>query len=349
MNLLGTADEDEFREMEFYTENGQKIANQIVIDTLNTLDSIVRKAEKYESINDCSFNKYITDSFEIALANLDKYKNESIETKAILEGICQWRCKFECIENGCSDLDSLSVKYFGSYVELDGIQAVELKFGFKAIIDSLIKKSDENKFYSKLKLNHRLKRILVCESLFENNKNYCEHCLYTNEKNKIVVFIENKIENKIIAFICKHVICTMSLGVLKANFNEIFLNYKDITTFNEKYNSISRLGYGTVNKIYLIYEEPFWDENSLGIQLVWQNELNDKNKKWYKNIVGFERVKNHDSILLGWLFGCEDYENLSDEIVQKDCTDVLMKFLSRSDIPNPIKIIRYLIIITKSF
>ena len=95
----------------------------------------------------------------------------------------------------------------------------------------------------------------------------------------------------------------------------------------------------------MVYEKPFWNLNSLGCQFIWLSERDENNsKEWFKNLVGFECLRNHDNILLGWIYGCEEYENLSDEVVQKDCTKILMKFYDRNDIPEPIKLIRYLFI-----
>ena len=150
--------------------------------------------------------------------NSDKYKNENFELKSIFRGIKDWRIRYECIENGCSRLDSLSVKHLGCWKELEGNQQVELKYGYKAILDSMINKTDSEKFYSKLKLKHSLSRILLCENSFNDEKSAndsCEHCLYTNDENKVVLLVENNSEN--IVFICNHVICTMSLGYLKEN------------------------------------------------------------------------------------------------------------------------------------
>ena len=162
------------------------------------------------------------------------------------------KCQYECIENGCSHLDSLSVKYLGCWTELKGNQQVELKYGYKAIIDSMIEKIGSKNFDSKIKRRHSLSRILLCENLLKNenvSRNSCEHCLYTNEENKVVLLVENKIENTNVVFICNHVICTMSLGYLKENFNKIFFNHLNKSLFTEKFLSINRLGYGNVNKV----------------------------------------------------------------------------------------------------
>ena len=91
----------------------------------------------------------------------------------------------------------------------------------------------------------------------------------------------------------------------------------------------------------MVYEKPFWNENSLGFQFIWLNENDNYKREWFRNLVGFECLQNHDNILLGWIYGCEEYEKLSDEIVKNECTKLFMKFTGRDDIPEPKDIIRH--------
>ena len=74
--------------------------------------------------------------------------------------------------------------------------------------------------------------------------------------------------------------------------------------------------------------------------MVWVGNEGSKDD-WFRNIIGIECLKNHDNILCAWLYGCESYEDLSDQVVMKDCVKVLKQFLARDDIPEPVKLIRY--------
>ena len=65
--------------------------------------------------------------------------------------------------------------------------------------------------------------------------------------------------------IADYVIVTCSLGVLKENAHNMFKP----SLPSEKLTSISKLGFGTVDKIYLEFEEVFWEEDCAGIQLAW--------------------------------------------------------------------------------
>jgi hypothetical protein len=54
------------------------------------------------------------------------------------------------------------------------------------------------------------------------------------------------------------VICTLPLGVLKQNVIKFVPELSD-----QKTVSMARVGFGTMNKIYLQFEEPFWEDQSL--------------------------------------------------------------------------------------
>ena len=191
-----------------------------------------------------------------------------------------------------------------------------------------------------------LKRIILC-SKDESN---CLHCSYTNnDSNKIVAIINDLEENKDLIVICENIVCTMSLGYLKENLTNLIEPISFIS--NEKQMAVSRIGYGTVNKIFLFYEKPFWDECLSGIQPIWllnENEtilskLNDIDElNWYESISYFDRVKDHKNVLCAWLSGCEFFEQFSNEKISNDCTLVLKKFLNNNNIPEPIKILKYL-------
>ena len=70
-----------------------------------------------------------------------------------------------------------------------------------------------------------------------------------------------------------HVIVTCSLGYLKANHSVMFepsLPYHLATV-------IDALGFGVIDKIFLHYEEPWWDEGSQAFQIV-QTQLESTNE-----------------------------------------------------------------------
>jgi len=74
-------------------------------------------------------------------------------------------------------------------------------------------------------------------------------------------------------------ICTVSLGYLKANHSNMFNpNLPD-----EKIKAIDNLGFGCVNKFWLVFEEPLTSYDFSGLQIFYRNDVNlvlDSVKKW---------------------------------------------------------------------
>jgi spermine oxidase len=144
-------------------------------------------------------------------------------------------------------------------------------------------------------------------------------------------------------FYADHIICTIPLGVLKENpqlFEPSLPEYKS--------ESIERLLYGTVNKIFLEYDRPFLSHDISEIMLLWENDnvedtsptLEYVKEFWYKKIYSFSKIS--DVLILGWISGAEAQfmETLDDKTVSDKCTELLKKFLKDPYIPHPKRCVR---------
>ena len=238
-------------------------------------------------------------------------------------------------------MSNLSSRYYCVWKELKGSQLIELKYGYRNIIE-LILGDFKKQFESKLHLRHALKKIIIC-----SNQSDCIHCRYTSDKEKLALIITDLELNKDLIVLCDKVVCTMSLGYLKHNITSL-IEPKSLIP-NEKLLAVSRLGYGTVNKIFLIYDKPFWQDTMQGFHPIWLLKTNEtifsklddiKKTNWFENIGYFKTIDNHKNILLAWLSGSEFVEYYSEEKISHDCTMLLRKFFNDNSIPEPIKIIK---------
>lgn len=144
-------------------------------------------------------------------------------------------------------------------------------------------------------------------------------------------------------FYADHVICTIPLGVLKDN-PKIF----DPPLPDYKQESIDRLLYGTVNKIFLEYERPFLSHDISEIMLLWDDDPVDSlepseeqiKEFWYRKIYSFSKIS--DVLILGWISGkeAEYMETLDDKTIADKCTELLKKFLKDPYIPHPKRCVR---------
>lgn len=104
---------------------------------------------------------------------------------------------------------------------------------------------------------------------------------------------------------CDHLICTVSLGVLKKRHWSLF----EPLLPRHKIDSIESIGFGTVGKIYVEFTKPFWDDDFEGISFFYKQEqlkeLHEDavNFEWFKDILGFYTVSFQPNILCGWISG----------------------------------------------
>ena len=136
-------------------------------------------------------------------------------------------------------------------------------------------------------------------------------------------------------FHADYVILALPLGVLKAKHSELF----DPPLPQYKAEIIASLGFGLMDKIFLEFEEPFWDVENPGIQLVMTDVADDATEEetWQNNIAGFDSVCGQPRVLCGWVCGdsARAMESLSEEEVLQTCWKLLMKYVGDT-VPRPI-------------
>jgi spermine oxidase len=157
-----------------------------------------------------------------------------------------------------------------------------------------------------------------------------------------------------------HVIVTVSLGVLKSDYRTLFTPQLPIST----QNAIEGLSMGTMNKILLEFEKPFWTRSewsgmdhfqkiftkyydfiNVGFGMLWTqedlNQIKDTDKAWVKDIAGFWRVSYQPNLLFAFTFGetSRKIEKMDESEVLDGVMFLFDKFLSpRMNYTTPIKI-----------
>ena len=75
----------------------------------------------------------------------------------------------------------------------------------------------------------------------------------------------------------------------------------------EKVKVIETLKMGAVNKIFLEFENPFWDLKNPGFMFLWSgDELEEtvvEDEDWVRHVIGFDAVLKQPNMLLGWISG----------------------------------------------
>ncbi|XP_045424710.1 peroxisomal N(1)-acetyl-spermine/spermidine oxidase [Lemur catta] len=147
-------------------------------------------------------------------------------------------------------------------------------------------------------------------------------------------------------FAAHHVIVTVPLGFLKERLDTFF----DPPLPTEKAEAIQKIGFGTNNKIFLEFEEPFWEPDCQIIQVVWEDSspLEDAapslQDAWFKKLIGFFVLPAFESahVLCGFIAGLESefMETLSDEEVLLSLTQVLRRVTGNPQLPAPRSMLR---------
>ncbi|XP_030572694.1 spermine oxidase-like [Drosophila novamexicana] len=138
-----------------------------------------------------------------------------------------------------------------------------------------------------------------------------------------------------------HVICTVSLGVLKERHEQLFVPALPAP----KVRAIKGLKLGTVNKFFLEYAAMPFPPDWVGINFLWLEadleELRGTERFWLESVFGFHRVLHQPRLLQGWIIGehARHMETLTEEEVVNGLQWFFRKFLP-FDMPQPLNIVR---------
>lgn len=154
------------------------------------------------------------------------------------------------------------------------------------------------------------------------------------------------------AYTADHVLVTVSVGVLKTFYKDLFI--PELPPY--KINAIENISFGTVNKILLKFPRKWWPNDLKGFSLIWteadkkklKNEIFNleptyNGRSWIEDVFGFYVIDSHPRVLLGWITGqlAAEVEQLTDDIVIDNCIYLLRKFVGHKyDIPRAEEVLR---------
>ncbi|KAA0714219.1 Spermine oxidase [Triplophysa tibetana] len=137
-----------------------------------------------------------------------------------------------------------------------------------------------------------------------------------------------------------HVIVTVSLGFLKAQA----LNLFSPSLPAEKMEVINKLCFGNIAKIFLEYEQAFWEDGVGTFSFIYEDDsptsVSTNTTQWLKNIQLFSVLRPKErfgNILIGWCPGdiADLIETMTEEDLSSAITEHLRMFFGKSDIPPP--------------
>uniref|UniRef100_H3B1U2 Zgc:66484 n=1 Tax=Latimeria chalumnae TaxID=7897 RepID=H3B1U2_LATCH len=303
----------------FFNEHGKQLETETAEKVCAYFGSLMRKA--FDKDFDLKYSSWNLGDFldqEFWSSGLSDFTDAS--------RIFEWCKRSECTDEASSSLYDFSLSQLGTYKLLEGgVYNCLGPGGYQAILDIL-------------------QRTLPLNTVLYNKPVRCIHWLdsprtgSTSLTHPVRVVCEDGSE-----FLADHVIVTVSLGYLQDNALTLF----DPQLPSRKLKAIARLGFGIVSKIFLEFDYRFWPEDCSGIQLLWDEGLEDKKhgedwkKVWHKKICGFDEVARHDRVLCGWITGreAEYMENLDEKEVGEVCVRLLRDFTGWK-VPSPRRVLR---------
>ncbi|GFW39222.1 spermine oxidase [Trichonephila clavipes] len=316
----------------FCTCNGNVIEASLVEEVRKVVNDLKSELEggQYDAQKVDSVSTFFSRAISSYIAQFSDDSNIDIK-----RALFDWCMKFESIDNAARDLNDIAVQSFTEWDNCpEELYHIEFSNGFHSFLDTVLSQLPNEIIH--------LKTPVKCIKWSSNlNDFYNQMFVQNRSEESFPILLECDNEER---FYADSVIVTASIGFLKENIDSFF----SPPLPQYKLEVLANVGFETVNKIFLIYDEPFWKSDDLGFQLVWENtrnqqceELLDQNP-WIHDISGFDVVQRYPNILLGWIGGkgAVRMESIDEEAVGNVCSDLLRIFLKRPDIPNPSKVLR---------
>jgi spermine oxidase len=254
-----------------------------------------------------SLGNYVITQYKQALKTPEFSDIDEEEAYQVLEYIH----KFENSIDASDTWFDSSASGLTEYWECDGHPLLNWRDkGYKHIIDFITKKKPDPS------------KAIDIESRTIFNKEVSN--IKWNGNNQIVIKCSDGS-----SYDCDHVVVTCSLGVLKENYMTMFT--PELPKL--KTNAIEGLSIGTVDKIFLEFEKPFWGDDWTGMSFLWSQkdskEIRSTPNAWLEDVFGFYIVDHQPNILCGWIGGpsARIMETLNNDKILEGCLFLFNKFI----------------------
>jgi len=245
-----------------------------------------------------------------------------------IQSMLNWFHLMTNVIDGSNDWMETSGSGRNMYRECDGDPLVTWKRGYSSAFDILMRNLPKQKNGLDLPLSGRILLGKIVNQINWDSK----------KENGDQQFVRVSCEDGSI-YECDFVIVTCSLGFLKHNAEQLFLPRLPLS----KRNAIEALGFGTVDKMYLEFENPWWNSTWAGVSFLrHEQSLSDE---WSENLLGFYTVRNHPNLLVAWITGAaaQAAEALPEDQVLQICSQRLKRHVDSQFVySEPIAVIRSL-------
>ncbi|OLQ06107.1 Spermine oxidase [Symbiodinium microadriaticum] len=243
---------------------------------------------------------------------------------SFLRAAYDWRAQLECCISGCDAVSDLSLEAWGEYEDLPHAVRASNRWqgGFGALmqaaLDDLLDTSS-----SAGDVDIRFGCSVECIRWSEDGVQLTARS--SNDSSEVCLHADQ-------------VVVTTSLGVLKDSVASGRPLCFEPPLPEPKRAAIERLGFGTVDKVLLLYEQPWWSDLWAALRFLWPEELaNNEDPAWLRRIYGCTGACDNAGLEF-WLAGtgATDMEACSDQEVQESLQRLLQRCSGASStLPEP--------------
>ncbi|XP_006147067.2 peroxisomal N(1)-acetyl-spermine/spermidine oxidase [Tupaia chinensis] len=310
-----------------YTSSGASVSLELVAEMASLFYSLIDQTREFLCATETpvpSVGEYLKKEIGQHMANW----TEAEETKKLKLAVLNTFFNVECCVSGTHSMDLVALAPFGEYTVLPGLDCT-FSGGYQGLTNCIMASLPKDVMV----FNKPVKTIHWNGSFQET----------TSPGETFPVLVECEDGDH---FPAHHVIVTVPLGFLKERLDTFF----EPPLPTEKAEAIRKIGFGTNNKIFLEFEEPFWEPDCQHIQVVWEDMSPLENvtpalqDAWFKKLIGFLVLPSFESVhvLCGFIAGLESefMETLSDEEVLLSLTQVLRRVTGNPQLPKPKSVLR---------
>ncbi|XP_042617839.1 polyamine oxidase (exo-N4-amino) 1 isoform X2 [Cyprinus carpio] len=319
----------EMGEETFYSNKGHKVDVNIARDAYGAGESMIR----YRGSNT---GKSLGEHYaEKTQGVIDSVQDDDKRTR--MQSVFALVGKDMLIDIGASDLHRISLDSWQYYINMgDSLNIPGLMF---QLVDKLLEDFPKDRLLLKREVSKikwdgsfsvapaRDEPLLSAHTESASEEKVCQY--------PVCIVCENGEE-----ILADHVIVTISLGCLKAQASSLFI--PSLPT--EKMEVIEKLCFGNIAKIFLEYEEAFWESDVGTISLIYEDDIpasvSTNKMQWLKNMQYFSVLRPKErfgNVLIGWCPGdiADLVETMTDDELSTAITNHLKMFLGHSNIPQP--------------
>eukprot|EP00092_Neocalanus_flemingeri_P009081 GFUD01009774.1.p1 GENE.GFUD01009774.1~~GFUD01009774.1.p1 ORF type:complete len:509 (+),score=156.59 GFUD01009774.1:101-1528(+) len=299
----------------FYTSSGRVIKEEVSDTAWDIFEEINNESQDYFSnINHETIDTSVSLKqfyWELVREKIDNLGTLKPSEEEDLE-LCLTALSTALAEYACDDLERPSVALFGSSRELPGGDVI-VPDGLKNIIDTIADTLPPEV----IKLGEKV-----------NNIDW--------SVDKLIITTDSSM------FFCDQAIVTVPLGVLKKKHKELFTP----SLGKDKITALSAMGEGSISKIFIEWDQPWWMDGHAGVQLAWSKtemETAELPEHWYRSIFNFSQVEGQQNVLMFWVVGqaATVADSLPDLKIVDTVTWLLRTFTGDLTLPAPDRVIRH--------